>query len=148
MSGFNTYLDQQQIIQSIYNTTSNCLPVELSLTGKWSVVHNPSTATQATITKAAGATGVRHVCTGITATIATGATAQTPITVYLRDGATGAGTIIWTGTLAAPANSVGVIAITDLYLPGSAATAMTLEFSAAGVTASLQAVTLTGYDSL
>lgn len=114
--------------------------------GEWSAVHNPTTATQATITKAAVA-GARHVCKSITATVATGATAQTPITVYLRDGATGAGTIIWTGTLSAPANSAGVIAIAGLNIFGSVNTAMTLEFSAAGVAASLEAVALSGYDA-
>lgn len=113
----------------------------------WTAVHNPSTATQATIAKAAGGAGVKHVCTGIVATIATGTTAQTPLSVYLRDGASGAGTIIATGTLSAPANSGGVLALLGLHIVGSANTAMTLEFSGAGVTASLQAVTLMGYDT-
>lgn len=114
--------------------------------GNWTAVHAPAAATQATISKAAGGAGVRHIATGITATIACGATAQTPINVYLRDGATGAGAIIWAGAIAAPANGVGVITLTGLSIVGTANTAMTLEFSAAGVAASVEAVTLTGYD--
>src|SRR4051812_34364798 len=36
----------------------------------WSITHLPATATKATISKAAGAAGVRHVCTGFIASIA------------------------------------------------------------------------------
>jgi hypothetical protein len=115
--------------------------------GNWTTNHVPSTATLATITKSAGGSGVRHVCNSITATVATGATAQTPILVYLRDGATTAGTILWAGTLSAPANSAGVLAVTGLSIVGTANTAMCLEFSAAGVTASQCVVTLGGYST-
>jgi hypothetical protein len=115
--------------------------------GQWTSNHTPNAATQATITKTAGGAGVRHICYGITATIACGTTAQTPLTVYLRDGATGAGTVLWSATISAPANGVGGICITDLNIVGSANTAMTLEFSGAGVADSKQAVTLMGYDA-
>lgn len=63
----------------------------------------------------------------------------------MRDGASGAGTILWSGAVAAPANGSETIAI-PLSIAGSANTAMTIEFSAAGVAASLEAVSMTGYD--
>jgi len=113
---------------------------------EWSVNNVPSTATQATVTKAAAGAGIRHVCKVISATIACGATAQTPIQIYLRDGATGTGTILWAATVAAPADGVGGIMFDNLNIMGSANTAMTLEFSGAGVTASQQVVTLAGFD--
>lgn len=112
--------------------------------GTWTVVHTPSAATAAIAAKAAGGAGVRHICRGIHASIACGANAQTPILLVLRDGATTAGTIIWSKKLSAPANSVANIDITGLAIVGSENTAMTLEFAAAGVAASEQDCTLTG----
>lgn len=112
---------------------------------QWSVQHTPAAATQATITKAAVA-GYRHVCDSITATIACGATAQTPIQVVLRDGATGVGAILWSAKLAAPVNGMGDIEMTDLGIPGTSGNAMTLEFTGAGVAASEQAVAMVGRD--
>lgn len=114
-------------------------------TPHWSVKHTPSTATQATISKAA-ANGNRHVCTSLTAVISAGATAQTTIIfVRLRDGATGAGTIVWEMPITCPANDTRGISITDLHISGSSNTAMTLEFSAAGAAATQQSVSMTGY---
>jgi hypothetical protein len=135
---------QEQILQSVFNPTGGGLQT-IGVTN-WTSYHVPSTATQATIAKAAGGLTVRHVCNSITASISCGTTAQTPIQVYLRDGTTGAGTILWAATLAAPANGVGGVSVSGLYLVGTANTAMTLEFSAAGVTSSQEVVTLTGYD--
>jgi len=136
----------EQILQSVFNPTNG----GLTMVGaqNWAVNHAPSSATQATITKAAGGTGVKHVCNSITASVAAGSTAQTPLNVYLRDGASGSGTVIWACSLSAPANGVGGVSVTDLNIVGSDNTAMTLEFSAAGVTASVEAVTLTGYDTV
>jgi hypothetical protein len=108
-------------------------------------VHNPAAATQATITQASAGAGYRNVCFGIIASIACGATAQTPVHVYLRDGATGTGTIIASAVVAAPANNYGLIELFGLKIQGSLATAMTLEFEAAGVAASVESVTLLTY---
>lgn len=136
--------------QSNANTTTSqagaLTGVELTDTpAGWSVQSSPAVATQATVTRAAGGAGVRHVCKSITVSLACGATPQTPINVYVRDGASGAGTILWSGAVAAPANGSETIAI-PLSIAGSANTAMTIEFSAAGVAASLEAVSMTGYD--
>lgn len=116
----------------------------------WAVTNTATAAAQATIARAAGATGVAHVCTSITGQINGDATGNADVgTLNLRDGATGAGTVLWTAklTLATGANAVGTpIALTGLNIVGSTATAMTLEFSAAGATHSLQTVSMTGYD--
>ena len=114
--------------------------------GNWSVQHDPAAATQATITRAAGAAGVIHVCTSIFASFSAGATAGAATKVYLRDGLTGAGAILWSGSLTAPVGDSRNVPIADLSIVGSAATAMTLEFAAAGALTTLQNVSLTGYD--
>jgi hypothetical protein len=108
----------------------------------WTAVSEPVAATQATVTKAAGASGVKHVCYGIIATVACGATAQTPLNVELLDGAS----VVLAASIAAPVNGVGVVQLSGLHIPGTAATSMTLRISAAGVAASVSAVTLIGYD--
>ena len=108
----------------------------------WTVVHAPVAATQAIATKAAGSAGVKHVCYGISATIAAAGTAQTPITVQVLDGAS----VIYSGQLSAPANQSAQLLITGLFLVGTAATSMTLQFSGAGVAASVQNCTLIGFD--
>lgn len=119
--------------------------------GNWYVTHAPAAATQATASKAAGAAGVRHVCTGFTVTIAGGAAAPTAalVTVNLRDGATGAGTIISTLTLAveAVAGKAVVHHVGPLNVFGTAATAMTVETSAATGANVSASVTLYGYDT-
>ena len=129
------------------SATSGLGVLQVAPLGNWSVVHTPTTATQATASKSAGASGVRHVCTGIYAVITTVGTAQTLIQVNLRDGATGAGTILWSESIQLPTNGIFTVNTHGLSLFGTAATAMTLEFSAAGVTASAESVTLTGYDT-
>lgn len=113
----------------------------------WQLAHAPAAAAQATATQAAGAAGLRNYCTGIQATVSTiAATAQTPINVHIRDGASGAGTIIWTGSLAALGTTTGILAITfPQPIRGTAATAMTVEFSGAGVANSLETIAAQGY---
>lgn len=111
----------------------------------WSVTHTPAVATQATASKTLGAAGVRHVATTITACLGTNVTLQTPIIVNLRDGASGAGTILRSWVFALPINSSNCVNVSDLAIIGTAATAMTLEFEAAGVANSQATVTLTGY---
>jgi hypothetical protein len=108
----------------------------------WAVTAAPAAAAQAVATKAAGATGVKHVCYAIVATIAAGATAQTPIDVQLLDGAS----LVFTASLSAPVDGVGSIVLGGLAIEGTAATSMTLQFSAAGAAATVERVTLIGYD--
>lgn len=117
--------------------------------GTWAVNHVPATATQATISKAAVA-ATRHVCTAISWSLCVdGTNAQAVIRkIYLRDGATGAGTILmaWAVNIAVATGNPVTFSISDLNIVGSVNTAMTLEFDAAGVTGSQQTVNLVGYD--
>ncbi|MEN9924383.1 MAG: hypothetical protein RL268_509 [Pseudomonadota bacterium] len=110
---------------------------------EWTEVHTPAAATQATITRAAGAAGVRHVCTGIVATLACAAAASGPLTVTLLDGAA----VRWAGVVSAPVQGCAVLQVDGMAIVGTAATAMTLQFSAAGAAGSLEAVTLMGYST-
>ena len=140
--------DRERSASAANLAAASGLGVELTTgPGNWTTVSAPAVAIVATTTRAAGAAGVRHVCNAITATLAAGATAQTPINVYLRDGATGVGAILWAGTLSAPVNGSGVVGLSGLNIFGSVATVMTLEFSAASVAGCLEAVTLGGYDA-
>lgn len=113
----------------------------------WAVNNVAGAATQATITKAAGAAGVKHVATSISGQISTVGTAQAAQLVFnLRDGATGAGTVLWSVGISLATNSTWGFYLTGLHIIGSAATAMTLETAAAPVAAAFASVALTGYD--
>lgn len=119
-------------------------------TNGWELDEAPAANTQATETRAAGAAGVRHVATGIQATLASNGTAPTAIQLdlVLRDGAAGAGAIIWECSLSisATAGVVNGIVVTGLWMPGTAATAMTLEFGAAGGANTFESINLQGVD--
>lgn len=120
----------------------------------WSVVHNPAAATQATVTRAAKAAPTSPpnssfspsiVVKSISVSIAANASAQTPIHAYLRDGTTGAGTIVWSGILGAAVNGFASIVASDLDIQIRSGNA-TLEFEGAGVAGSVQSVSMTGRD--
>lgn len=115
---------------------------------RWSVLSVPATGSQATASKAAGAAGVRHVadCVSYSAAAAV-APAATTLVVSLRDGASGAGTVLWTTVVVAPATSATHVNFNfcGLNLIGSSATAMTLEFNNP-LASENESVTLTGYD--
>jgi hypothetical protein len=113
--------------------------------GTKSVVNTSGAAGTATIGVAALATG-RHVCKGLSVSVAAGAAAQPAVRAVLRDGATGAGTIIWSKTLACAAGGFATVDLTGLSLVGSLNTAMTLEFAAAGAANSIEDVTLIYFD--
>lgn len=113
----------------------------------WSVTNTQSGAVQATASKAAGGGTVRHVATGIT--ICRGDTAvAAPVLIHLRDGASGAGTILRSWVIGIDTvNGSKCENVTGLNMTGSANTAMTLEFAAAGSATSISTVTLTGYST-
>lgn len=116
----------------------------------WSVTSAPAAATQASASQGAGGASVRHVARAITITVAGGAAAPAAqvLTFNLRDGASGAGTVIgsWTIGVEAVAGRTVVLALGGLARVGSANTAMTLEGSAAPGANTLESVTLEGYD--
>lgn len=114
------------------------------------VFSTPGAAAQATASLAApGPATQRWICTSISATFATGATAQaTQLTLNLRNGASGAGTIIWSITVPIlPVNGSWSFSLADVSLPGAYGAAMTLEFSAAGAAGTFESVAMTGYVS-
>lgn len=109
----------------------------------WTVVHAPATNVQATATKSAGAAGVKHVCYGIVASISgAAAAAAAAVGVQVLDGAS----VVFSATLAAPANQAAQIQLTGLSIIGTAATSMTIQFVAAGGAGTFEAVTLIGFD--
>lgn len=117
--------------------------------GRWSVASTPAAGAQATATKAAGVQGVFHVADCVSYSLsAIAAPAATQLTLNLRDGVSGMGTILWTKTLAVPATAAPHynFDFCGLNLMNAVnAAAMTLEF-AAGLANEFESVTLTGYD--
>jgi hypothetical protein len=133
-------------------TARNSIGAALTEKGsRWTVIHNPAAGTQA-VASIASEASVRHVvdCISFSGS-AGGAVTAANVNVNLRDGATGAGTIIWTYQLSAPtAAALGIQSISPfsfcgLNLVGTTATAMTLEFSA-GVANLSEAVSMSGYN--
>lgn len=117
----------------------------------WSLVNDPAANTAATATRAASSTGGLHVADCVTATFIANTTAPTAVnvTAVIRDGATGAGTIVWAADLALQAtisDRAAPIQLCGLNIPGTANTAMTVEFTAAGGANTFETVALTGYD--
>lgn len=115
---------------------------------RWSKPSTPAVSTLASASVAAEAS-VRHVADTVCFSAAsTTAPVLTKLNVNLRDGATGAGTIIASWTVVIPAatgQNVAPICFPDLQLVGTTNTAMTLEYSS--LLANLfEDVTLTGWN--
>lgn len=88
---------------------------------------NKATAgTPSAVIAASGADDTRLVCNYLHASIACGATDQTPVSVQLLDDTT----VIWEGVLAAPAKGSAEISLHGIDIPGTPNKSMTLAFSA------------------
>ena len=115
---------------------------------RWTAHHVPAANTAATITKAAAGAGIRNVCTWITVKLVAGATAPTAVntSVSLIDGASGGTTYLWRATISLPATggADNGVALSNLWLPGSRNTGMTLEFLAAGGANTIESVSMGG----
>lgn len=136
----------------IYSTTASSTEhgrVVIEKGSRWAVGSTPAVSLQATASIAAEA-GVRHVADTVCFSAgSTTAPALTKLNVNLRDGATGAGTIIgsWTVVVsAATGQNVAPQCFPNLQLVGTTNTAMTLEFSAL-LTNLFEDVTLTGFNT-
>lgn len=143
-----TSFNRQREASGTNNTATTLTGVAYSTQAStWSVIDTDVGATQSTATRAAGGGTVRHVATGVT--ICRGDTAvAAPALVHLRDGATGAGTILRSWVIGVSvANESKCENVTGLNMTGSANTAMTLEFAAAGAASSTSTVSLTGYST-
>lgn len=134
------------ISSAVLNTRTGVGAALTSNPGEWAIEHRPAAAAQATISRAAAGVGIRHVCKSITVSLVATAN-QTVLDAVLRDGATGAGAVLWSGRLAATAGLSRDITLSGLNIVGSENTAMTLEFTAAPAATNLEGVALTGYDS-
>ena len=90
---------------------------------------------------------MRHVVTGFTFSLAIVGTAQAAaLQVDVIDGASGGTTRLWSGVMGGGAiNTNQQIQVSCCSLMGTANTALTIEFSAAGATATVQACSLWGY---
>jgi hypothetical protein len=70
-----------------------------------------------------------------------------PLVINVRDGATGAGTILYTERITGLAGTTVRVERSGLNLVGTANTAMTVEFAAAPAAGDFQCVNLNGYDT-
>lgn len=127
------------------------LSVSGPLNGWYVAANTALTAAQTTsAAKLAGASGVKHVATGVHALIYGDSTGNADqVTLVLRDGATGAGTIVasWQLKLATGANTIGTLVdVAGLAIVGTSATGMTLEITGASATHSIVTCSLYGYD--
>lgn len=114
----------------------------------WTATHVPAAATVATCGKAAGASGIKNVCTEVSFQLTADSTGGADLqTFVLRDGATGAGTILatWKVNMATGASIATTIYKFNGPWIGTAATAMTLETSSTPGTHTLASVNMTGY---
>lgn len=104
-------------------------------TATWLLTHNPGANTKATATQASAGTGRKNVCTSFAFNLGGGASAPAAITVNgnICDGASGSTAIVsYVISIDARAGALSGIAMSNVWIVGSAATSMTLEFSAAG----------------
>lgn len=139
--------DREDGVSGTNNTGTTSVGAAYAATlSTWRVIDTDAGATQSTASKAAGGGTVRHVATSVT--ICRGDTAAAaPALVHLRDGATGAGTIIRSWVIGVAAGLTQCENLSGLNETGSANTAMTLEFAAAGAATSTSTVTLSGYST-
>lgn len=115
--------------------------------GEWCIQAAPVAATQATVSKAAGAAGVRHVARYAVVCVSSVA-AQPDLVFNLRDGATGAGTVLVPVRVAeATVGGSKCVPIGPINAIGTAATAMTIESAAAPAASNFASVALCGYDA-
>jgi hypothetical protein len=115
---------------------------------EWSVTHEPGANAQATATKPSAGSGASLICTGISASFAATGSAPTAINVQLRlrDGASGAGRVLWAMTFSLPAvaGAMSGVVRENFWRKGSPNTPMTFEFSATGGANTIQSVDFEG----
>src|SRR3954467_2222310 len=83
------------------------LPTVVRGAPHWTIANDPAVNTAATASKAAGTGGAVHVADCVTATFVANTTAPAAavVTAVIRDGATGAGTILWSADLGVTATA-------------------------------------------
>jgi hypothetical protein len=113
------------------------------LRGWFAVNHTPAVNTLATASKAAE-TGTTYIATNCSGSISTVA-AQPAITLSLRDGASGAGTVLWSQTITCAITTPCSLTSPFLNVPGTLSTAMTCEWSGIPAVGNFEVATLTAY---
>lgn len=149
-AGFNllfdgTTWDRARSASAANISATTQAPALVAAPGNWTLTSAPAVNTVATATRAAGAAGVRHVLTSICADLNCVSAVTVPLVLVVRDGATGAGTILWQRRLTGTAGTTTKIEMTGLNIVGTAATAMTVEFTAAPALTDFETVSATGY---
>lgn len=96
--------------------------------GFWMASSVPAVSTAPSASRAAAGAGVKNVLTGFSITL-NAIAAQTIIYFTLRDGATGAGTILHQWYVVQAIGTTFNFGIGGLYVPGSANVAMTIELT-------------------
>lgn len=107
----------------------------------WLIQDMPGVNTAAVATRAA-AVGAKHIAIGISCGVNLFAALLTPLTVVIRDGVSGAGTILYRYRF----TSVDPLNVSGINVVGSTNTAMTIEFLAAPGATNFCSVWLQGYD--
>ena len=158
------FVGTQNGAQPLLSTALNTFPTALTTTARnlvaaavtekssrWTVVSFPAANAQGSASIAAEA-AVRHVVDCVTwSADASAAVAAAAGNLAVRDGATGAGTVIWQAAIAhqvaagAGIQTINPHTVCGLNLVGTTNTAMTAEFNA-GVTGEVQAVSMSGYN--
>jgi hypothetical protein len=122
----------------------------LSSRKDWVVNHSPAANTKATITQAAPGADLRNIVTGLTVVFCatSSAPAANQITVAVIDGASGGTTYLWGPHPISIPNQAGamngIARSFPIPLKGTANTATTIEFSAAGGAQTIQSVEMEG----
>jgi hypothetical protein len=146
-SGFANW-DRSRSASATNLALANKVGIQMSEgSGHWSQGNEPATNNQATTSKAAGGAGVRHVCTAFSGSIMSIAAIVVPVYLRVRDGASGAGTVLWTMGFVVPAGTTLNFGLSGLSLLGTANTAMTCEFSAAPGATNFESVSMSGYSA-
>jgi len=143
-----TAFDRWRSASATNNTATTSLGgAQVTQLSTWSIINTQAGAVQATASKAAGGGTVRHVATSVT--VCRGDTVvAAPAQIHLRDGATGAGTIIRTWVIGVSViNETQCHNLAPINMTGTGNTAMTIEFAAAGSATSTSTVSLTGYST-
>lgn len=114
--------------------------------GEWTLTDAPAAATVATATRAA-VVGHQHILKSINASLTAVGAQATPVVVVVRDGLTGAGTIIWQDTLFHTAGGSDRISLSNLNIAGTTGNAMTVEFLSAPAATNFETLSVSGYDT-
>jgi len=136
-----------RVVAAPPSSTEYGLAVRVAQPAVWTASTIAAAAAQASISRSSAA-GVRPVCVGFTVTIA--ATSTTPSawsgSVSLIDGAAGGSTYLWRSAISLPATAGAIVSIprSGLWIPGSVAAPLTLEFSSSGGANTVQSLSMEG----